>query len=243
VFLRDGFRAAGAGQDGVVRLPGAHIGGQLDCTGGELTSADGPALVADGLQADGGVFLRGGFRAAGAGELGVVRLAGAHIGGQLGCAGGRTRHGGGGLDLDLYQCQIGQLLLGRGFAARPDARGLRYGGIPDGPSVDDWLGWFRDPGPGLGYDAQPYQQLAAAHRAAGSPTSPSGWRPPSIDRAGQVAGDLEAARRRAEHAETDRDTARAQAAQLGAQSDAPRPGPIGGSRRSRLGCSGRRSRP
>ena len=169
VFLR-GFRAVGAGEGGVVRLLGVRIGGNLECDGAELSSTDGPALHANGLQADGGVFLSGGFRAVGAGEGGVVRLPGARIGGQLDCTGGRTRHGGSGLDLDLYQCEVGQLLLGRGFAGRLDARGLRYGGIPDGPSVDDWLAWFRDPGPGLDYDAQPYQQLAAAHRAAGHET-------------------------------------------------------------------------
>jgi hypothetical protein len=100
----------------------------------------------------------------------VVRLLADRIGGQLDCTGGRTRHGDAGLDLDLNECQVDQLLLGRGFAGRLAARGFRYGGIPDGPSVDDWLGWFRDPGPGLSYDAQPYQQLAAAHHAAGHET-------------------------------------------------------------------------
>lgn len=38
VFLRAGFTADGDGPDGAVRLVGAHIGGQLDCSGALVTS-------------------------------------------------------------------------------------------------------------------------------------------------------------------------------------------------------------
>ena len=54
VVLSDGFEAHGA-----VRLLGARIGGQLNCTGGHFLEAsrDGDALLADRLETKGGVFL------------------------------------------------------------------------------------------------------------------------------------------------------------------------------------------
>ena len=58
MFLRGGFTATGAGDDGAVRLPGAHIGGSLDCTGASLRNDSGPALTADGLQVGQDMFLR-----------------------------------------------------------------------------------------------------------------------------------------------------------------------------------------
>src|SRR5262249_53951318 len=76
-------RATGTGS--VIRLRGARIGGALDFEGAELASTDGPALHADGLQVAGGMFLRGGFRASGAGDRGVIRLLGVHIRSNLDC--------------------------------------------------------------------------------------------------------------------------------------------------------------
>ena len=85
VFLRNGFVA-----EGEVRLPGAHIGGQLDCTDGTFKNPphkdildSGRALAADGLEAGADVHLGGTFR-----SEGEVRLGGAHIGGHLMCDGG-----------------------------------------------------------------------------------------------------------------------------------------------------------
>ena len=81
----DGFSATGA-----VRLLGAKIGGQLDCSGATLTNEGGDALFADGAEITGGVFLRDGFSATGA-----VRLLGAKIGGQLDCSGATLTNEGG----------------------------------------------------------------------------------------------------------------------------------------------------
>ncbi len=78
VFLRDGFEAQGD-----VRLLGATIGGNLDCSSGALHNPDGTALNADGLTVKGGVHLRDGFEA-----QGDVRLLGATIGGDLTCSSG-----------------------------------------------------------------------------------------------------------------------------------------------------------
>ena len=92
LYLRGGFAAIGSGELGAVRLLGARIGGQLDCSDAELRNDSGPALTADGLQVDQDMFLTGGFTATGSGERGAVRLLGAHIGGQLDCSGAKLRN-------------------------------------------------------------------------------------------------------------------------------------------------------
>ena len=81
-----GFIATGHGELGAVRLPGAHIIGQLNFNGAELANQAGPALIGDGLRVDGGLVLAEGFTASGPYERGAVRLPGAHIRGQLNLA-------------------------------------------------------------------------------------------------------------------------------------------------------------
>ncbi|MGH3822582.1 MAG: hypothetical protein ACRDRA_07045, partial [Pseudonocardiaceae bacterium] len=81
VFL-DGFTATGHGEDGVVRLPDAHISGQLNLDRAELTNSAGPALIGDHLRVEADMFAEG-FTATGHCSDGAVRLADAHIGGQL----------------------------------------------------------------------------------------------------------------------------------------------------------------
>ncbi len=78
MHLKGGFHATGE-----VRLPGAEIGGNLDCSGGTFLNERGKALYADGLKVRGDVFLRGKFNA-----TGEIRLLGAKIGGDLSCVGG-----------------------------------------------------------------------------------------------------------------------------------------------------------
>jgi hypothetical protein len=80
MFLHDGFTAASASEQGTIRLLGAHIGGQLNCSGARLNNTTGPALNADNLQVKQNVMLRGGFTAASASEQGTIRLLGAHVG-------------------------------------------------------------------------------------------------------------------------------------------------------------------
>ena len=82
-----GFIAAGDGELGAVRLPGAHIVGQLNFNGAELANQNGPALIGDGLRVDGGLVLAEEFTGSGTYERGALRLPGAHIGGQLNLAG------------------------------------------------------------------------------------------------------------------------------------------------------------
>ena len=117
MFLTGGFTATGSGERGAVRLLGAHIGGQLDCSDAKLRNDSGPALTANGLRVDQGMFLTGGFTATGSGERGAVRLLGAHIGGQLDCSGTELRNDSGPA-LAADGLQVDQsLLLGGGFTA------------------------------------------------------------------------------------------------------------------------------
>jgi hypothetical protein len=95
VFLRDGFTATGGGDDGAVCLANTRIGGQLDCSGAKLRNDSGPALVADSLQVDQGMFLCDGFTATGSGDGGAVRLTGARIGGNLECVRAELRNASG----------------------------------------------------------------------------------------------------------------------------------------------------
>jgi hypothetical protein len=123
VFLREGFTATGGGEDGAVRLTGAHIGGSLLCDGANLRNDSGPALVASRLQVGQTVFLRSGFTAIGAGKRGAVRVISSHIGGDLNCTGAELRNDSGpalvadGLQVDQdVQCDRltadGEVVLG-----------------------------------------------------------------------------------------------------------------------------------
>ena len=119
VFLNEGFTAAGA-----VRLIGADITGQLDCSGARLTGTDtnGMALAAYGLKVSGGVFLRWGFTAAGA-----VRLVDADITGPLDCSRGQltgTDSHGNALWADGLKVS-GGVFLNQGFTAAGAIRLVR----------------------------------------------------------------------------------------------------------------------
>ena len=204
MFLRNGFMATGAGELGAVRLLGAHISGDLACNGTQLRNDSGPAFHGDRLQVGGSMFFRNGFMATGAGELGAVRLLGAHISGDLACDGTRLRNdsgpalqanslqvdrnilftgefaatGGGDVAVDLISVRVGGTFLldpkRLEHAADPHRRlaldRMTYAGVPQLTSdrlipAQDWVRLLRDGTPG--YAAQPYQQLAAGHRALG----------------------------------------------------------------------------
>ncbi|ANZ36866.1 hypothetical protein BBK82_13070 [Lentzea guizhouensis] len=81
-LLLRGVRITGTGENGAIRLLGAHIGGQLNLDRVTITNATGPVLVADGIRTGGHMFLRD-VHFTGTGENGAIRLLGADIGGQL----------------------------------------------------------------------------------------------------------------------------------------------------------------
>ena len=144
VFLGGGFTATGAGTDGAVDLRGAHIGGQLSCIGAVLRNDSGPALLADGLQVDQDMLLTDQFTATGGGSDAAVDLTGARVGGTLYFNPARLEH-----VTDPHR--------------RLACDELTYAGVPDTGRGQDWLGLLRQ----SSYAAQPYQHLAAAHRALG----------------------------------------------------------------------------
>jgi hypothetical protein len=87
VLLLDGFRAETCScADGTVQLVGAHIGGEFQCDG-VLKNSDGPALVAEGLQADRSVDLRNVSIEANSKHRAALWLLSARIGGTLQCDG------------------------------------------------------------------------------------------------------------------------------------------------------------
>jgi len=84
VFLREGFHATDE-----VRLPGAHIGGNLSCRGSRFENANSDGLFCDGIEVGGDVFLSAAADGRRFHATGAVRLLGAQIGGDLTCSGGR----------------------------------------------------------------------------------------------------------------------------------------------------------
>ena len=102
---------------GEVELTSAHIGGQLDCTGGQFSNSGGVALSADELTIDGSLLCREGFSA-----TGEIRLPGAHIGGVLDCIGGGFSNSG---DPALTADRLtvaGGIFCRKGFVATGEVR-------------------------------------------------------------------------------------------------------------------------
>lgn len=113
----DKARVIGHADGGAVLLLGAHISGQLSCTGADLRNDSGPALNADSLQVEQGMYLRDGFTAHGSGYGGAVSLLSAHIGGSLECDGADLHNDSGpALDADGLQVERA-MFLRRGFTA------------------------------------------------------------------------------------------------------------------------------
>ncbi len=113
---------------GEVELTSAHIGGQLDCTGGHFSNPNGSALSADGLTVDAGMFCRKGFFA-----TGEVHLLNAHIRGQLDCTGGHFSNAGG-VVITADEVTIdGSLLCREEFSATGEVRllGAHISGVLD----------------------------------------------------------------------------------------------------------------
>ncbi len=166
LYLDDGFDAQGAGPLGAVRLVDAHVGGSLLGANAEVHNDNGPALHAALARFGQNVFLRNGFRASGSDVDGAVNLVAVRIGGRLMCETAGIRTNGPGVTLNLYDTQVASEMT---LVVEPDdtvnVEGLTYAGLPRKTSSREWLRIIRDRTPW--YSAQPYQQLAAAHRAAG----------------------------------------------------------------------------
>jgi hypothetical protein len=145
-------RITGHTNAGAVTLPGAHIGGSLDCDGATLRNDSGPALLAYGLEVSQGMFLSGGFTATGTGENGAVTLAGARIGGSLDCDGAVLRNDSGPA-LNAPNLEVDQgVFLHCGFTATGAGEhgAIRMAGARIGGSLDcDGAVLRNDSGPAL----------------------------------------------------------------------------------------------
>jgi hypothetical protein len=150
VYLNRGFTATGGGAGGAVRFLAAELRNQLNCRGGAIRNATGPALVADRLQVGGDILLDDGFSAEGDGPRATIRLTGASIRGHL-----------------YYDDASVTNHTGPTHEWHLD--GLTYTGAPrSGASEkqrDAWLDVLRNHTPE--YAAQPYQHLAAMFRSQG----------------------------------------------------------------------------
>ena len=114
LLLRRGFYA-----HGVVRLTGVTVASHLDCTGGRYEKPDNNsnALIVDGADIRGDVYLAKGFN-----SVGVVRLLGARIGGKLSCSGGRF-HNPGNIAIAADGTEVtDSVLLSSGFQANGAVR-------------------------------------------------------------------------------------------------------------------------
>ncbi len=133
INLGDGFRAEGA-----VRLLGASIGGNLDCSKGRFQNPKGEALTADRLKVYGSVNLGDGFH-----SKGEVRLLKASIGGSLNCSKGLF-HNPKGVALGADSLKVeGSVNLRDAFRAEGAVRLL---GASIGGNLDCSGGHFQNPG-------------------------------------------------------------------------------------------------
>jgi len=121
VFLNAGFEVTGE-----VRMLGAQIGGDLNCTSGTFTNAGGNALTADRMVVKGNLSLDDGFRASG-----QVRLLSTQIGGDLDCKSGRFANANGNALSADGMIVKGDVFLNDGFEATGEVRmlGVQIGNL------------------------------------------------------------------------------------------------------------------
>jgi hypothetical protein len=176
IFL-DGLTATGTGEDSVVRLPDARISGQFNLDRAELTNPAGPAFIGDHLRVEADMFAEG-FSATGHCPDGAVRLADAHIGGQLNLSHAKLTNPVGPV-LDVEDAAAKHLFLPANVICphgttnrescaasghRLSLSGLTYTSL-NGVDWHEWLHLITDHT--RDYRPQPYQQLVAALKANG----------------------------------------------------------------------------
>jgi hypothetical protein len=110
---------------GEVRLAGAKIEGEFNCTGGKFAKPGGRALNATSVAVGGNISLNGGFT-----SEGEVRLDGAKIERLLNCGGGKFLNASGRALFADHMIVGGSVFLNRGFVAKGEVRmvGAEIGG-------------------------------------------------------------------------------------------------------------------
>ncbi|MFI5586390.1 hypothetical protein ACIA5G_15210 [Amycolatopsis sp. NPDC051758] len=162
-----GLTAGCSSEHAAVSLSGARIDGKLTLDGAELTNTAGPALTASRCEVRESLALSE-VRATGAGDSAVVGLLGARVGGRLSFTGAEIGHPDGGTLVSLEDVVVeGPVFLPAevaGSAGLVHLDGFRFGALAD-VTWREWLSLVRDRT--ADYRPGPYQQLAAAERAAG----------------------------------------------------------------------------
>lgn len=164
------------GPRGALELPRGQISGVLDLTG-ETGAAVGPALLGDGMQIDGGAFITD-IEAIDHGEMGTVRLMGAHISGALVINGQVTSRSSRNVVLDLRHSTVDgpvylwdeqhwkeRLSLAGGERPRLRLDGFAYRTLPTNPGLNTWIKVLQRCT--TAYGAQPYRHLSEVCREAG----------------------------------------------------------------------------
>ncbi len=179
-LFMDHVTIVGTGELGAIRLPGAHIGGQLGLNRATITNTTGPALDAHGVRTDSDLLMRD-ATITGAGEDGASRLHSAHIGGQADLHVSSLDNSSGPL-LILREAQIiGTLLVRPTLVCPADRHGISRRDCPHSHRAIaangltyrtlqeiSWRHWLHLPvHHTAGYWPQPFQQLATVERAAG----------------------------------------------------------------------------
>lgn len=149
VLLNDGFKAQGE-----VRLLGAKVGGDLDCSKGEFLNEGGNALFAEGAEVNGDIFLDESFKA-----HGRVSLVSAEVKGHLQWRGTKNPDS---TIMDLRSAHVGFLDdSSDSWPAQGNLylHGFCYDGIDDNApaSAAERLGWLRRQPT---FYPQPYEHLA-----------------------------------------------------------------------------------
>jgi len=193
-LLLNGVEITGSGPLGAIRIPSARLGNDFYLMGAVVCNDSGPALLADGLHADGSLVMVKG-RMSGAGDDSTIWLLGAHVGGLRFVQSEVRNDSGPALFADQLQARgilLLQLMRMSGSSDLAAVRlaeatvGAQFSYIdntisnPDGPLLDvngfsygslagvDWRQWLdlvRNHT--KEYRPSPYQQLAAVERAAG----------------------------------------------------------------------------
>ncbi|MCP2247982.1 hypothetical protein [Lentzea aerocolonigenes] len=167
ITLDRGFNALSNSAGPTVELINARLGGDL-WIGGFIRNRTGEAVTVHRATIEGSlVVFRSRIEAKSFGA--ALEISDTDVGGEITISPRKIINHGGGLAVDLFTTRAGRALL-LDVAELTDAggfttslNGLTYPEPPEDTGA--WLTMLRDHTPE--YEAQPYQQLAAVHRAAG----------------------------------------------------------------------------
>jgi hypothetical protein len=167
IGLLGDFDALSNGADATIRITNARLGGGLVIEG-SVRNRGGQAVSVHRASIDGNLLI-GGERVEAASPFPAVEVSDSDVGGEATLRPEKIVNHGRGLSADLFGTRVGRalrlnvtkLISDPMFAA--SVNGLTY---PEPPAdTRAWLIMLRDHT--FRYEAQPYQQFAAVHRAAG----------------------------------------------------------------------------